>query len=381
MSLRVDGLEVRALRRRLAAPVRTARGTLTRRDAWLVVARGGGHGGLGEAAPLPDFGTEAWEAAGEALARAAAALAGRPLGEAAAAETLDALAGHAPTARFALHAALADLGARARGLPLAAALAAETGAARPRRRVPVHALLVGGGPEALAAEARRAAEAGAPALKLKVAAGPLAEDLARVRAVRAAVGPRLPLRLDANGGWDEAAAREALRALAPFAPAWLEQPVPAADVEAMARLRREGALPLAADEALLAPDGAARVAAARAADVWVLKPAALGGLDRALALARAARGAGATAVVTSLLDGAVAQRAALHLAAALPTPLPPCGLAPGPALAGDLLDPLRPEGGWLTRPAGPGLGADLAGWGADAERLRDPAARMEARGA
>ena len=65
-------------------------------------------------------------------------------------------------------------------------------------------------------------------------------------------------------------------------------------------------------------------------------------------------------VVTSVLDTSIGIAAALHLAATLPDPVLPCGLATASLLAGDLVrEPLMPRGGWLSVPQGPGLGVQL----------------------
>jgi L-alanine-DL-glutamate epimerase-like enolase superfamily enzyme len=100
------------------------------------------------------------------------------------------------------------------------------------------------------------------------------------------------------------------------------------------------------------------VLAADAADVLVLKPMALGGPDRTLDAARAARDAGADAVVTTTIDGVVARLGALHVAAAVPE-VPACGLATGSLLAEDLApDPAPVRDGSMAVPGGPGLAGD-----------------------
>src|SRR5690606_18131984 len=93
--------------------------------------------------------------------------------------------------------------------------------------------------------AREAWSAGYRVLKLKVGARSLGDDVARVAAVRAAC-PDAVLRLDANGAWSEAEAMEALAALAPSRIELLEQPVPAAEVDALARIHERSPMRIAA---------------------------------------------------------------------------------------------------------------------------------------
>ena len=95
------------------------------------------------------------------------------------------------------------------------------------------------------------------------------------------------------------------------------------------------------------------------ANVIVVKPALLG-LRAAVAVVRTAQACGMNVVVTSVLDTSLGIAAALHLAATLPDPVLPCGLATASLLAGDLAhEPLVPRGGWLEVPRGPGLGVQL----------------------
>lgn len=342
----------------LRAPLATARGPIVeRRGVLLVLASEDGRLGFGEATPIAGFGLEPPGRAGAALARLAGRVIGTDPGE------LDALLDDAeraelgaPSARAALDGALHDLLAQAQGVPLATLLAATEGGA-PRARVAVSALLAGGTPEAVAAQARDAVGAGFACLKLKVGAGPLAGDEARCAALRAAVGAGPALRLDANGAWpDAASALRALERLAPHAIEYVEQPVPAADPGALAAVRTARLVRVAADEAAVGRDGLDRVLAAGAADAVVLKPGALGGLRAARRAAARARAAGCAAWVTTLLDGAVGRATALALAAALPGPLPACGLATGALLADDLAPPESVEAGALATPDQVGLG-------------------------
>jgi L-alanine-DL-glutamate epimerase-like enolase superfamily enzyme len=177
-----------------------------------------------------------------------------------------------------------------------------------------------------------------------------------VEAVRRAVGPGTDLRLDANCAWSEEEALERIAALAAFDIELIEQPVPASDVPALARVRAAARFPVAADEAVADERSALRLLEGGAADVLVLKPAALGGLRPAARIAAAARRAGAGALVTSFLDSALGVSAALHLAASLPEPALAAGLATGDLLEIDWADAPQAERGALPVPSGPGLG-------------------------
>jgi L-alanine-DL-glutamate epimerase-like enolase superfamily enzyme len=97
---------------------------------------------------------------------------------------------------------------------------------------------------------RRNLERGFRAIKMKLGRERLADDIARVKAVREVVGPDIPLMVDANMRWTVEQAIRASRALAEFDLYWLEEPIIPDDVEGHARIAREGSLPIATGENL-----------------------------------------------------------------------------------------------------------------------------------
>lgn len=192
--------------------------------------------------------------------------------------------------------------------------------------------------------------------KVKVAdpRSDIADDIARLEAVRDALGPGGHLRIDANGAWDVPTARRHLAALARFDLEYAEQPCPT--TEDLAALRRHLAhdgldVPIAADESIRRSGDPERVVALEAADVAVLKVQPLGGVRACLELAERL---GLPVVVSSALETSVGLAAGLALAAALPELPYACGLNTSRLLADDVVDePLAAVDGWLTvrRPA------------------------------
>jgi len=127
----------------------------------------------------------------------------------------------------------------------------------------------------------------------------LADDLARVRAVRDALGPDGRIRIDANAAWSLDEATTALEALAAFDLEYAEQPVASvADLGALRR-RLAGLVRIAADESIRKPADPLEVVRAGAADVVVLKAQPLGGAARALEIVQRARAEADVAFVTS----------------------------------------------------------------------------------
>ncbi len=185
--------------------------------------------------------------------------------------------------------------------------------------------------------------------KVKVAeAGQrLSDDVARVRAVRDAMGPEGRIRVDANGGWNLDEAEHAIHALAEFDLEYVEQPC--ASVDELAELHRRVkylGIPIAADESVRTAADPLAVARAGAADILVVKAQPLGGVRRALEIVA---DAGLPAVVSSALDTSVGLAMGAALAAALPELEYDCGLGTAALLAADVVSPaLAPRDGSLS---------------------------------
>ncbi len=354
--MRITEASIEPLRLEMVHPLKTARGTYTAREGFVVrLTDEAGRVGQGEAMPLREFGTESASECEQALKEHLSNLRGHhtplPLGEGRGEG--EGLPASNPAARHALEQALLDLQAQRQGLPLRQLLCAEA-----REELQVNALLGAQSPEALAEEARRAVAEGFTTLKIKVAGRPIKEDAARLSAVREAVGPDIRLRVDANGGWKEAEAKQALEALREHRLELCEQPVAAEDSEALLRLCAHSPCPLAADEALALPEVHQRLLkGVHTVDILVLKPMVLGGLLPALSLAREAARRGVDSYVTSSLDGVIARAGAAHLAAALPSGRYASGLGVGHLFKDEPGNhPFRPVQGRIQLPRTPGLG-------------------------
>ena len=199
------------------------------------------------------------------------------------------------------------------------------------------------------------ARSGCRTAKVKVAdhAESLVEDLARVEAVRDALGSGGAIRVDANGGWDVETAVSHVRQLDRAAGGleYVEQPC--RTIEELAAVRRRVDVRIAADESIRRAEDPLRVAVAGAADVAVIKCAPLGGVRRSLQVAAAA---GLPCVVSSALETSVGLAAQLALAGALPELDLACGLGTLSLLEGDVVagaDSLRPVDGYLPVPRTP----------------------------
>ncbi|HTE64431.1 MAG TPA: mandelate racemase/muconate lactonizing enzyme family protein [Solirubrobacteraceae bacterium] len=344
-------LDVTRVRLVLRSPLVTAWGELRERDILRVrLAWSDEDFGVGEAAPLERYDGVSLGAVGAALdaygevLRSADARSDH-------ADLLAACAGERdlPEALAAIDLALWDRAGRRTGRPVAQLLAA--GAAS---SVEVNATLRAEDRAGAAAQAEAAALAGFGCVKVKVGIG---DDAGRVAAVRAAAGPEIAIRVDANGAWSSAhEALANLRALEAVGLEYAEEPVHG--VDALAAVRAAGVVPVAMDETAAEP-GAVE---SGATDAVCLKVSRCGGITGVLRDARAARAAGSEVYVASAFDGPLGVAAGVHAAAALAAagPLPWCGLATLGAFEG-MEAVLAPVRGSIAVPSGPGL---LGGAGA-----------------
>lgn len=185
-----------------------------------------------------------------------------------------------------------------------------------RPKVVYSGVITAGSVDNVRQQARRLKLLGMAHVKLKVG---FADDVERIRALREALGPDVSLRLDANGAWSPDRALEVLAAVAPLGIAAVEQPLPRGPFDALARLRREAAVPIMADESLVTMADADGLIAAGAVDMFNVRVSKCGGLASSRRIARRAAEAGVRVQVGSQVgETAILSAAGRHLAAHLP---------------------------------------------------------------
>ena len=216
-----------------------------------------------------------------------------------------------PAARAAAEMALYDLAGRRERLPLVRLLGMK------RDRLPTSITLGIDEPRSTLERARRHVAAGFRILKIKVG-DDRESDLQTVRLLRDALGPGVLLRADGNQGYSEESARRFLGDVRKGDLELLEQPTPAADLQALRRLADEFELPIMADESVKDAADAGRLAEARASDLVNIKLMKSGGIGEAIEIARLTRGAGIGAMIGCMDESRIGIAAALHFALATP---------------------------------------------------------------
>jgi muconate cycloisomerase len=230
-----------------------------------------------------------------------------------------------------------------------------------RDRLPVTWALGAEPAAAVIAEARSKLDAGAHrSFKLKMGAGPAADDVARVAAVAHNLAGDADLAVDLNGAWDVLTAERYLPELAAAGVRLIEQPVPRWDIGAMARLADALGIPVMADESLRSRHDAAQLCMSGAADVLAVKLAKSGGIANTLAIGAVADAFGVPCYGGTTIESSIGTAAALHAFCAMPSLTAGTELFGPLLLADDLVtDPVAYKDGFLELPSGPGLGVDI----------------------
>jgi muconate cycloisomerase len=219
-------------------------------------------------------------------------------------------------------------------------------------------------------DARHAASIGAPVIYLKVGLGER-HDLEATAAVRSVIGDA-GLRLDANEAWDVATAIRMIRKLQQYEPDFIEQPTPSGSIAALAQVRASVGVPIAADQAVFTLNDVYEVCRTQAADMIVVGPREIGGIQPMVKAAAIAEAAGLDICIHGSFTTGITTCAEHQIGRFLPN------LDHGNQIMWQLLrdnlvssPSLTPEQGRLALPGLPGLGAEL-----DRDAVREAADRF-----
>jgi muconate cycloisomerase len=268
-----------------------------------------------------------------------------------------------PFTKAGLEMALWDILGKSVNLPLYKLLGGPV-----RDYVPTKYSVSGLEPDKAAELALWAVDQGFRTMKVKVGIESEA-DVARVRAVREAIGPDIRLGVDANGGWSPMVAIQTIRRLTEFNIYFAEQPVADLDMNWLVDVRRHVDVPVMADESIYTLQDAMAVARAGAADILSAYVGKGGGIGPARKIAAVAEAAGLSCTLGSNLELGVASAAMIHVAMSTPgitAEAFPCDILTPFFYEDDLLVESLPISGGRAEPSEkPGLGVEL-----DDEKLK-----------
>jgi muconate cycloisomerase len=269
-------------------------------------------------------------------------------------EMLDKLVPAQPGAGAAIEMACVELVSRRQGVPIYTWLggAAET-------QVLFNGWIGELTPDEAAADAKRWLDAGFRSAKIKVGSG-IEKDHDRIEAVRGTVGSAMKLRIDANCQYDAETSLRLCRMIRKFDLQLFEQPAPKEDIAGLAKVRREGGVPVMADETIDSPESLVAVIKADAADFVKFGVKQAGGIMRSVRMLATAEAAGIPVVIGHGFGLDPSTIAEIMVAASSKNVLP--GLeCVGPLKVVDTVATTRLDisKGSIALPEGPGIGITL----------------------
>jgi L-alanine-DL-glutamate epimerase-like enolase superfamily enzyme len=353
-TLKIRDVEIYLFDLPLARPFRIAIGEMKAANDLLVrVVTDQGIVGIGEACPFPPI-TGETQATNAAAARAIRDMVvGRdPLAIDAVLREIGPIVHADPSAVAAFDMALYDILGQVAGLPLFRLF----GSGRTQFETDVTTGL--DTPAAMAAETKAHADLGYKTLKVKVGLDP-DDDVARIQAVRDAIGYDIRVRIDANQGWSVPQAIYALRKMEKFRIQLVEQPVVASDVAGLKQVREASPIPVMADEACFLPADAVRLVRAEACDYFNIKIMKAGGIMNAVRIAHIADAADLRCMVGCMLESNVALTAAAHVVVSQANIVHADLDGNSEHTVNPVIGGMTVKAGVVTMPETPGLGCDV----------------------
>ena len=281
-------------------------------SVFIKISTGDGHYGFGEANPTWAITGETQStnlAAAEDLARL---IVGKdPRDIEGRMREIDGFLVHNSTIRSAFDMALYDLLGKISGLPLYALLGGAHRSFWTDNTIGIDT------PGAMASKAEKYKEQGFQAIKVKLGTTRDA-DVERITQIRQVVGQDIPIRVDANQGWDLKTAVNTLRSLEPMGIEYCEQPIAHWDFDNMRRIREQTSIAIMADESLFDHHDAFRLASMGCCDYFNIKLAKSGGIHTALKINAIAEGAGIRCMVGCMTETRLGLSAAAHLVSSRP---------------------------------------------------------------
>lgn len=335
-------------------PFRIALGLVTKGEGLAVqIHTDLGLVGVGEGTPYWFITGETQAICYEAAKTIAKLLIGKnPLAIEARMQEINAYIVHNTTTKNAFDMALHDLLGKQAGMPLYALLGGEKIDIYTNSTIGINT------PAEMVKQAACYIDQGVWGLKIKLGTT-LQEDVERIRSIREFVGDELPIRIDANQGWNLVTAIEILHELSNFNVDFCEEPIAHWNIRDLKRVRDESPIPIMADECLFDHHDAFRLADMAACDFFNIKLAKSGGIHTALKINAVAEAAGIPCMVGGMFETRVGISASAHLIAARKN----IKFADLDSINHHVNDPVIGgvtfTGGKVSLPEEPGLGAEF----------------------
>ena len=295
----------------LSQPFMTSKGEIKERKGFIISLKSIKKAeGLGEAAPLPEFGSESYEDDEKALEKISLRLKidlNNPVPSIE--ENLSGF-NHLPALKSGLEQAILNLICIEKKTTLSELFHKPVS-----KNIQVNGVIGLLDKNSAVNRARELRLRGFRTLKIKAGRENFEDDLAVIKGIRDEVGKNINLRLDANGRWDINDSIQYCKQLEQFEPEYIEQPTSL--VNNFEKISRETRIPLAADESIRSHSDAADIINNKLSSVLILKPMMLGGLTTTLRIIEKAEEQNLKVVITSSFETSIGRSAAVFAAAAL----------------------------------------------------------------
>ena len=291
-------------------PIKIALPTpLTMENVFVRLRTEDGITGVGEASPYSAVTSETQQT-DIAMARTLADLVrGRdPFTIAKIVDDMDMFSPNNPSIKAAFEMALWDICGKIAGLPICCLLGKYRDSFETDKTIFIET------PPAMAEAARDVVRQGFRTVKVKVGESP-EKDIARLAAIREAVGNDIALRIDANQGWSAAEAVRSLRGMENYHIQACEQPVPHWDMEGLRYVRDHSSVPIMADESVHSPHDAIEAVRKDAVDLINIKLMKTGGILNAVRIAQISAAAGIQCMLGCMNETSLSLTAAAHVIA------------------------------------------------------------------
>ncbi len=306
--MRIERVEVYRVSIKLKKPFVISLGPVTHADnIYLRIRTDEGMTGFGECSPSLTINGESTGTCIDVAQYLARALTGLdPRDTAKCSAVMDSVIYGNTSIKSAFDIALHDIAAQEKGLPLYVFLGG-----RNNRKLHTDYTVSLDKAAGMAEEALNLKHRGFPFIKVKLGENKN-DDIDRIRQIRAAIGNEIPLRLDANQGWDKITTAEILNDLAEFNIQYCEEPIPRWDFMSLPEIREASPIPLMADESCLDHHDAARLIKMRACDFINIKLGKSSGLLKAGKIADLSSAAGIKMMVGGFVETRLAFTASAH---------------------------------------------------------------------
>lgn len=310
--LKIEKIEIIELNIALKEPISISLGTFHQAENIVIrILANNGLIGIGEASPEMNIVGETQPSGMEIAQLLAAAIRGKdPLAIEERLRDMDRTIHGNYTLKSAFDMALYDLLAKQASLPLFQLLGGGNS-----REIYTDMTVYLGTPDKMARQALAYKNEGFPTIKVKLGSGE-EEDIERIRSIRTAIGNEIPLRIDANQGWDTVTAIRILNALKPYNIDHCEEPIPHWNNRDLQRVRDHSPIPIMADESVFDHRDAFRLASMGACDYFNIKLSKSGGLHNAIKINAIAEAAGMKTQVGCMSESRYALTALCHFVAA-----------------------------------------------------------------